>query len=34
MGDNHIITHRLRQQHEEGNLLNDNELNRFREKDD
>jgi len=34
MGDNHIITHRLRQRHEADNLLNDNELNRFREKDD
>jgi basic membrane lipoprotein Med (substrate-binding protein (PBP1-ABC) superfamily) len=29
MGDNHIITHGFRQQHEVVNLLEDNELKAF-----
>ena len=34
MGDNHIITHRFRQQPEAVNLLEDNELKRFVQVDD
>jgi len=34
MGDNHIITHRFRQQREAGNTLEDNELTGSEEMDD